>query len=435
MAAILGAEEFEFGKLLLIAEGCIMARICEKNTCPRGIATHDPKFKAKYIGQKDHVVRLMQILAEDVRRHLARLGVLDLASLVGSTDLLQENARFVPVIADRNLDLSLFMESKTWSPDHSEKVLEAEPVSELNEKLLAFVEDNVGSQSDISTKQSEILIKATDRAAGATLSGVLANQVRKERLAWIESGKDPLTFHSTDLGKHKFTFRGSAGQGFGVFLTEGLTFELIGEANDSVGKSMSGGEISIRPVEGVRFAPHENAIIGNVALYGATAGSLYVNGMAGDRFAVRNSGANAVVEGVGLHACEYMTGGTVVILGRTSENIGAGMTGGRLFVYLGKEIQEEFSIRPFESAKQRLQGQINAKFLTQAETTGDDKAELRALLELHIERTGSPRATRILENWKTESGYFQKYVPQGDQEMGSKEENAVTLDVEPTSRG
>lgn len=440
MAALLGAEEFEFGKLLLIAEGCIMARICEKNTCPRGIATHDPKFKAKYIGQKDHVVRLMQILAEDVRKHLALLGARDVASMVGRVDLLQENPRFAELIKQRNLDLSMFVQDSkglassaskglassaeglsatSTQPNHSQKVLAKDPVSELNERL---IQESGIMTTDKVTSTLELSVAARDRAVGATLSGMIADRVRHQRLDWIAQGKDPLTFTAKESPEVEVTFRGSAGQGFGVFMTQGLSFTLYGEANDSVGKSMSGGEIAIRPVDGVRFAPHENAIIGNVALYGATSGSLFVNGMAGDRFAVRNSGAVAVVEGVGLHACEYMTGGSVVILGRTSENIGAGMTGGRLFVYLGREIQEEFSIRPFESAKERLLGQINDKFLEESVVSASELSELKGLLERHAEKTQSPRATRILTNWTSEMKYFLKFIPVRSHDQDEEEE-------------
>ncbi len=437
IAAILGAEEFEFGKLLLIAEGCIMARICEKNTCPRGIATHDPKFKAKYVGQKDHIVRLMQILAEDVRRHLALLGIPDLLSLVGRAELLTTNPRFSDLIAARNLDLSMFVQSSSLTtvgsektpnakltssekvliknstveisqPDHELKVLAKEPVSELNERL---TQESGLLTSTPMNSVLELSITARDRAVGATLSGLIADRIRKQRLDWIEQGNDPVSFVSQDIPTIDVTFRGSAGQGFGVFMTQGLSFKLLGEANDSVGKSMSGGEISIRPVDGVRYAPHENAIIGNVALYGATAGSLFVNGMAGDRFAVRNSGAVAVVEGVGLHACEYMTGGTVVILGRTSENIGAGMTGGQLYVYLGREIQEEFSIRPFESARERLLDQVNGSFLEESALSASESTDLKQLLEFHNEKTDSPRAGRILANWTSEKNYFIKFLP------------------------
>lgn len=428
MAAVLGAEEFEFGKLLLIAEGCIMARICEKNTCPRGIATHDPKFKAKYIGQKEHVVRLMQILAEDARRHLAAIGVSDLASVVGRVDLLTENPRFSEVIAKRNLDLSFFLKGFDAKDririddahiDHGQKVLIQDPISSLNDRL---IQESGILLSDTVESHLDLPITARDRAVGATLSGFIADRMRTKRLEWIKAGKDPLRFSSNEVPSVNVTFRGSAGQGFGVFMTNGLSFRLLGEANDSVGKSMSGGEISIRPVEGVRFAPHENAIIGNVALYGATSGSLFVNGMAGDRFAVRNSGAMAVVEGVGLHACEYMTGGTVLILGRTSENIGAGMTGGRLFVYLGREIQEEFSIRPFESAKERLLSQVNDKFLEDSGLSASELSDVKILLEKHFDKTQSPRANRILANWTSEMKYFVKLTPlKGKEEIEDSE--------------
>jgi glutamate synthase domain-containing protein 2/glutamate synthase domain-containing protein 1/glutamate synthase domain-containing protein 3 len=321
MAAMLGAEEFGFGKLLLVAEGCIMARVCEKNTCPRGIATHDPKYKAKYRGSPEEVVEFLRWLAEDVRVILARLGVDRLETIVGRADLLEADPRRAELIRTRRLDLSELLEAHPHDRASRGSILR-EGVSRLNARI---TEDVLRAIERRDRLLAAYRIKSTDRAVLATASGELAKRTHDKRM-----GK------SADLllppGTIQIEMIGSAGQGFGVFLVEGFDITLRGEANDSVVKSMSGGRVVIAPHPAATFAPEESSIVGNCALYGATGGKLFVHGRAGDRFAVRNSGAIAVVEGTGLHACEYMTNGIVVILGSASHNIGAGMTGGELFL-------------------------------------------------------------------------------------------------------
>lgn len=387
MASILGAEEFEFGKLLLIAEGCIMARICEKNTCPTGIATHDPKFKAKYKGHKDHIVKLLTILAEDVRRHLAAIGMTRLQDVIGRTDLLQANPAHADKIARRNIDLGLFL-GATMVDESEATNLFFEGVSPLNAQILADTKIAMETESAVSLDYE---IRTTDRAAMATLNGVIANAIRLKRLERIREGRP----HEVPPfeGHLNLTFTGSAGQGFGVFLVDGIETTLYGEANDSVCKGMSGGLAVIRPKKEALFRPEENAIIGNCALYGATGGRLFVNGLAGDRFAVRNSGATAVVEGTGLHACEYMTNGLVVILGPVSRNVGAGMTGGRLILYGDQE------------------SQINREYLTSGDLDSANLTELKALLKEYLRHTGSNRAQSILNGWDDLKTGFRLYVP------------------------
>lgn len=387
MASILGAEEFEFGKLLLIAEGCIMARICEKNTCPTGIATHDPKFKAKYKGHKDHIVKLMRILAEDVRRHLARIGLASLQDALGRTDLLMANPAHEDRIAKRNIDLGLFL-AETMVDGSRPTNLFFEGVSELNRRILDDTRIAMETESAISLGYD---IRTTDRAAMATLSGVIADAIRRKRLERIREGRS----HEVPpfQGHLNLTFTGSAGQGFGVFLVDGIETTLYGEANDSVCKGMSGGLAVIRPKKEALFRPEENAIIGNCALYGATGGRLYVNGLAGDRFAVRNSGATAVVEGTGLHACEYMTNGWVVVLGPVSRNVGAGMTGGSLILYGDQE------------------SQINTDYLDPGELDATAFTDLHTLLKDYFKHTGSNRAQSILNGWDDLKTGFRLYVP------------------------
>lgn len=388
MAAILGAEEFEFGKLLLVAEGCVMARICEKNTCPTGIATHDPKFKAKYKGHKDHVVKLMEFLAEDVRRYLSRLGFKSLDEVRGRTDLLHANPKHAELIRRRNIDLGYFLRER--SDDNSTKTeLYFEGVSNLNQQIV----DDFSKVIELGgSHQMSYPIYTTDRAATATLSGQIAKIVRNKRLDLIKTGNP--TFEKLESGiRAEIQFKGSAGQGFGVFMVDGMNITLEGEANDSVCKGMSGGIAVITPSINAHFRPEENSIIGNCALYGATGGTLYVHGMAGDRFAVRNSGATAVVEGTGLHACEYMTNGKVVILGPTSSNVGAGMTGGVIYLY-GDQSEH-----------------INQKYLVNAPITEDESIELHNLLEDYAQKTGSNRVKSILKGWIDLKNGFRKYLP------------------------
>jgi glutamate synthase domain-containing protein 2/glutamate synthase domain-containing protein 1/glutamate synthase domain-containing protein 3 len=387
MAAILGGEEFEFGKLLLVAEGCIMARICEKNTCPTGIATHDPKFKAKYKGTKDHVVKLLQILADDVRRNLALIGLTRLEDAIGRTDLLVANPAHEEVIIRKNIDLSYFL-GETMVDASIPTSLYFESISDLNKQILDDTKIAMETESAVSLSYD---IRTVDRAAMATLSGTIANAIRLKRLDLIQQGRpDDVPEFEGHLG---LTFTGSAGQGFGVFLVNGIETTLWGEANDSVCKAMSGGLAVIRPKKEALFRPEENAIIGNCALYGATGGRLYVNGLAGDRFAVRNSGAIAVVEGTGLHACEYMTNGLVVILGPVSKNVGAGMTGGTLMLY-GDQHE-----------------QINTDYLGESSLDEADYANLNALLKDYLKHTSSNRAQAILNGWGDLKSGFRKYVP------------------------
>ncbi|MCC5925020.1 MAG: glutamate synthase large subunit [Bacteroidetes bacterium] len=388
VAAILGAEEFEFGKLLLVAEGCVMARICEKNTCPTGIATHDPKFKAKYKGHKDHVVTTLKYIAEDVRRYLSKVGVESLDKLRGRTDLLKVHDKHGDLVSTRHLDLSFFLGESTQ--DNSERTnLYFEGVNELNKTLVDECKDAIISQGSVALKHR---IFTTDRAALATLSGEIARKIHTERLDKIKAG-DPSHEHVRFDGKIDIEFTGSAGQGFGVFMVEGISTTLYGEANDSVCKAMSGGLAVIRPNKAATFKPEENAIIGNCTMYGATGGKLYVNGLAGDRFAVRNSGATAIVEGTGLHACEYMTNGLVMILGNTSSNIGAGMTGGKLYIYGDQDAN------------------INKNYIDQVPLNDEDERELKDLLEDYLKKTNSNRANSILNGWNDLKTGFRKYLP------------------------
>ncbi len=399
-AAILGAEGFDFGKLLLVAEGCVMARICEKNTCPTGIATHDPKFKAKYKGHKDHVVRMLDILAEDVRRELAKIGASSIEEIIGRIDLLTIKEKHIELIDERNIDIGWF-KGEPLNQINRQANPFGENVSDLNKLLIEKCNSAVDKEGEISLSSA---ITTEDRAAMATLSGLIAQKVSAKRHAEIQKKGKAESDHRFN-GTLNLEFTGSAGQGFGVFLTDGFNVNLRGEANDSVCKSMSGGTAVINPPKGVTFDPTENAIIGNCALYGATGGRLFVHGFAGDRFAVRNSGAVAVAEGAGLHACEYMTNGVVAILGAVSKNIGAGMTGGTLYL---REDQAH---------------QINTDYVVSAPLDKASKLELEALLKEHLSKTGSNKAAAYLKNWDKNCSQFVRIVPKGFIKFQESEEN------------
>lgn len=386
IAAILGAEEFDFGKLLLVAEGCVMARICEKNTCPTGIATHDPKFKKKYKGTKGHVKTVMHHLADEIRNHLSKLGVKTLRDLIGRTDLLEPNPAHADVIRERKLDLTYFFDEMLID-DSQRTDLFNEGLSPLNSRIVKNTNDAIDRNLDIHLSYD---IYNTDRAALATLCGKLAMQKHRNHIARVNGANESLNDYS---GTISVDFTGSAGQGFAAYLVDGLYVRLFGDANDSVCKSISGGKVILRPHPEARFKSEENTIIGNCALYGATGGTVYVNGRAGDRFAVRNSGANAIVEGAGLHACEYMTNGRVVILGPVQYNLGAGMTGGNLYLY-GNQADG-----------------VNEKYIASIELSDEDRNELYELLIDYVRETESPLAKNILEWWSETKEKFLKYIP------------------------
>ena len=392
LAAALGADEFGFGKLLLIAVGCIMARICEKNRCPRGIATHDPRFLAKYVGGPGGVVRLLTLIADDVRDRLAKAGVPSLDALRGRASLLRESETHAADITRRGIDLSgLLAEAATPDGELPEPRF-AEPASDLNTRI---VDEAAPALGDGTRVQLAYDIRSTDRAVLARLAGALAERRARLRAVAVRAGDvDRARDGDFDLpaGSIRAVFTGSAGQGFAAFQMPGADVLLRGEANDSVAKSMSGGRVVVVPHPEATFAPEDNVIMGNCVLYGATGGELFVGGRVGDRFAVRNSGARAVVEGAGLHACEYMTNGVVVILGDVSHNVGSGMTGGTL--YLRSEHRD--LVHPGYVRRERVL---------------PDDATFRELLERHAELTDSRVARALLGDLPKACSEFRMYVP------------------------
>jgi glutamate synthase (ferredoxin) len=364
-----------------------MARICEKNRCPTGIATHDPKFKAKYKGTPEHVVQVLQLLAEQARAELARLGVRRLAEVVGQRRFLRAHPDHAGLVEERGIDLSPLLQPVAYDRTP------APPPTATHDRLNRRIIDDVLPRLDAGQSvTADYTISNEDRAAVAGLAGLLAERSHRARMRDLDGQTPNFRDYYPAPGRVQLRFAGSAGQGFCAFLVGGIDVQLRGEANDSVAKSMCGGKVVVRPPAQARFSPHDNAILGNGALYGATGGTLFVHGRAGDRFAVRNSGAKAVVEGAGLHACEYMTGGEVVILGSISANAGAGMTGGTLWL-------------PREMA-----GQLHPEYVMAVEPDDLQLARLRRLLVEYVEATHSATARALLAEPGARARWFVRVV-------------------------
>ncbi|HEY3806707.1 MAG TPA: glutamate synthase large subunit [Kofleriaceae bacterium] len=372
IAALLGAEEFGMATASLVATGCVMLRKCHLNTCSVGIATQDPELRARYTGKPEDVVTYFTFVAEAVRAHLARLGVRSLDEIVGRVDKLRARKRSLGWHAKAGkLDLSAILQAPVAPADVPRRFVRAQPwdlADHVDHRILAG--------------ETALPIDNSKRAAGTLLSGEL---VRKHGAAGLPDGS--LTVR----------FTGSAGQSFGAFLAPGVTLELAGEANDYIGKGLSGGRIIVKPPPGARFVAEDNVIVGNVALYGATAGDLFANGLAGERFAVRNSGARAVVEGVGAHGCEYMTGGVVIVLGSVGKNFAAGMSGGTAYVF---------------DAAQTFRASCNVELVELEPLSLDSDVWLvHGLIADHARLTGSARATKLLDNWDHVRPRFIKVMP------------------------
>jgi glutamate synthase domain-containing protein 2/glutamate synthase domain-containing protein 3 len=383
IAAMLGAEEFGFGSAALVALGCVMARQCHLNTCPVGIASQSPHLREKFAGKPEMVVDFFMSVAEDVRALLAQIGFRSIDEIVGRSDLLREKADH-RIPRDVRLDLApVLAKTDETKPRRFIAPAKRDRASSLNDRIL---KDAHRALARVNRVAHSYEIKNTDRAVGARVAGEVA---RRFGSGGLPEGTIDLTFH------------GSAGQSFGAFNTTGIRLTLLGEANDYVGKGMGGGEIIIRPSDESRFEWSKNAIIGNTVLYGATGGRLFVAGRAGERFAVRNSGALAVVEGVGDHGCEYMTAGTVVVLGSAGRNFAAGMTGGVAYTL---DVEGNFPRN------------CNRDLVVLEPLTDEIEARrLKSLIELHYEMTGSLFARRVLWQWESFRPLFWKVVTQGAQ--------------------
>jgi len=379
VAALLGAEEYGFGTAALVAVGCIMLRKCHCNTCSVGVATQDPRLRAKFPGKVEHVINYMRFVAEEVRELMAALGYRTVEEMVGRVDRLR--AREVRHPKGTRLDLSQLLYRQP-SEDTPRKTKEQNHKlqSKIDHKLIEFARPAIERGEAVRVSMP---LRNRDRTAGTMLSSAVT---RKHGAAGLPD--DAIVIN----------FTGSAGQSFGAFLCRGITLHLEGEANDYVGKGLSGGRITVRKPAAAGYEAAANILIGNVALYGATGGEAYFNGIGGERFAVRNSGAIAVVEGIGDHGCEYMTGGAVVILGKTGKNFGAGMSGGEAFIY-----DQDGSFRP----------RLNTEMARAEEFAGErDTALVKRMIENHYSYTGSARAKQILDTWTESAKKFVKVIPE-----------------------
>jgi len=380
VAALLGADEMGFATAPLIAAGCVMMRACHLNTCPVGIATQDPELRRRFTGKPEHIVNFLFFVAEEARTIMAQLGIARFDELVGRVDLLDPDEA-VSAWRARGVDLSAILHSPEVDAARPRRRTQAQaPALEdaLDWRLIEAARHAI--HGGVPT-EGEFAVANVNRTVGGLLSHAITR----------EHGGPGLP-----EGTIRFTLRGSAGQSFGAWLAPGVELTLVGDANDYVGKGLSGGVLSLSPPDGAGFRAEENVIAGNTILYGATAGRAFFRGLVGERFAVRNSGASAVVEGVGDHGCEYMTGGIVAVLGRTGRNFGAGMSGGIAYV-----LDEDAS---FET-------RCNTQIVTLEALEDADATALRALIEEHGHRTGSPVAARLLADWSRALTSFVKVMP------------------------
>jgi len=377
VAAALGAEEYAFGTASLVSSGCVMARQCHQNTCPVGVATQREDLRDRFPGQPEHVIRFMQFVAQDLRETMAELGFQSVEELVGRPDVLAKRDD-LSGRAD-TLDPSAVLAEPADGPRTKQRAQPTAAGSRLEDTLLAQIGDGVRAGRSVRVEHP---VTNADRTVGATISGRVVDA----------HGGDGLPDDTVELA-----FDGAAGQSFGAFLAPGVTASVTGTANDYVGKGLSGGTVVVQTPPEASYDPAENVAVGNVALYGATDGAAYVEGVAGERFAVRNSGATAVVEGVGDHGCEYMTGGVVAVLGEVGRNFAAGMSGGVAYVY-----------DPDGTAEAR----VNRGMVSTGRSLSDrDRAMVRRLVENHAARTDSERARAMLDDWETVVDDFLRVMP------------------------
>ncbi|POG57403.1 glutamate synthase large subunit [Haloferax marisrubri] len=378
IAALLGGEEYIFGTASLVTSGCVMARQCHENTCPVGVATQDENLRRRFPGEPDHVINYMTFIAQELREIMADLGFTSLDEMIGRPSLLRQ------VETDhekaKHLDLSsVLAEPETGARRKTEDQVHADIGTHVDHKLIDEAAEAIESREPVVIRRD---LSNVDRAVGAMLSNRISNAHGGEGLP-----DDTI----------RCEFDGIAGQTFGGFLARGVTMRLTGAANDYVGKGLSGGRVIVNTPAEANYEAAENILIGNVALYGATQGECYVNGLAGERFGVRNSGVKAVVEGVGDHGCEYMTGGVVAVLGETGRNFAAGMSGGVAYVY---DPDDEFAAK------------ANTEMVTLEDHLGDkDEAMITRLVENHLTYTDSDRAAELLDDWQSVLGDFVKVMP------------------------
>jgi len=380
IATLLGAEEWGVATAALVVEGCIMMRKCHLNTCPVGVATQNAELRKKFSGKADHVVNFFKFLTEDLREIMAELGFRTINEMVGQVNRL-ELEDFAKNSPFSHLDLSpILFQEKVSEIDgaYQQREQDHEVSISYDWQLIEKAKSALETGKPV---QASFAIRNIDRTVGAMLSHEISKKYKGEGLP---------------EGTIDFTFNGSAGQSFGAFGAKGLLFRVSGEANDYFGKGLSGAMLSVYPDKETSFVAAENQIIGNVALYGGTSGKVFINGLAGERFAVRNSGVSAVVEGVGDHGCEYMTGGTVVILGDTGRNFAAGMSGGVAYIHSDDTIVEQ---------------KINREMVDIDPLAKEDLELLKKLVTEHVQMTGSVKGKKLLDNWQADSGGFIKVMP------------------------
>jgi glutamate synthase (NADPH/NADH) large chain len=409
VGALLGADEFGMATAPLIAAGCIMMRKCHLNTCPVGVATQDPVLRKRFTGKPEHVINYLFFVAEDVREMMAAMGYRKFSEMIGQMQMLDKTAAISHWKA-KGLDFSRLFHKPAapegvaiWNAERQNH-----PIHEILDRR--FIAEAKSALEDRKPVQITGTIRNTDRTAGAMLSGEVAKRYGHTGLP-----DDTIAISLT----------GTGGQSFGAWLAAGVSLDLVGQANDYVGKGLSGGRISIRPPRDSGIVPEESIIVGNTVLYGAIAGEAYFRGVAGERFAVRNSGAVAVVEGAGDHCCEYMTGGVVVVLGKTGRNFAAGMSGGIAYVldeddsFASRCNLSMVELEPVAEEDELMErelhhgGDIEHKGLidVMADMTGHDAERLHMLIANHARFTGSVRARMLLDNWSDWLPKFRKVMP------------------------
>ena len=381
VAALLGAEEFGFATAPLVTMGCVMMRVCNLDTCPVGIATQNPELRKRFRGKPEYVINFMEFIAKELREYMAKLGVRTVDELVGRTDLLKEKSVILEE-KGKNIDLTRVLNN----PYTSEKI-EYCKKSVYDFGLEKTVDESIllkeFKDAIKSGRKKTVTLNITN--IDRTLGTILGSEITRNNEDGLE--EDSL----------KVKCNGSGGQSFGAFIPKGLTLEIEGDSNDYFGKGLSGGKLIIYPPREAKFKSEDNIIIGNVSLYGATSGKAFINGVAGERFCVRNSGAIAVVEGVGEHGCEYMTGGRIAILGKTGKNFAAGMSGGIAYV-----LDED----------RDLYMKLNKELIVSEEITSkSDAQELKTMIEEHVNATNSPKGKEILESFEEYLPKFKKILP------------------------
>ncbi|HEU4611539.1 MAG TPA: glutamate synthase-related protein, partial [Kofleriaceae bacterium] len=404
IGALLGADEFGFATAPLVVEGCIMMRKCHLNTCPVGVATQDPVLRKRFTGQPEHVVNYFFFVAEEVREIMARLGFRTFSEMVGRSDLL-DLKKGIDHWKAKGLDFSRVFYQPPMPAEVARHHCESQDhglARALDHELIAAAAPALDRREPM---RLAYRIRNAHRSVGAMLSGMVARKYGHEGLP-----DDTL----------RVFFDGIAGQSFGAFLARGLTFELQGATNDYVGKGLSGGRIIVYPDPACPAKPEENIVIGNTVMYGAIDGEAYFRGVAGERFCVRNSGATAVVEGTGDHGCEYMTGGTVVVLGRTGRNFAAGMSGGVAYVYdadgtfASRCNQAMVSLSPVLTEAEQHEAEKALAEAGKGRLLHADRADeplLRSLVERHLRFTGSTLALALLDRWDVSRARFVKVFP------------------------